>query len=1441
MPLIPLNTFKTKTAVLSTLNYNAVKCARDTGLIIDSIALDLLQNSTTQSSFAGLQYWSQGDSAIPGEAFQTLAALDRLKIVAKQVVLKSAVSDGSAPAGYLTMQVTTGLSAGTQASVNKVAAEIEIIYDIIQNGTAGATDLIIPNSRDSAGTGFANAATLLTANKEFLQTEIEWWLAKTFNGTPPYAITFPVKCKRDIGLIVDSLAFDLLFNGKTQSSFAGIQYWAKGSTNIPNEIANTIEAIKRLELIVNKIIMNEEVIPTPGNSIIQLTDTKHRSDAITQASATALFKTLKNLIVKTLTDTPNITNYYDKIIPNGYKTSKPAILNAVNLLQANKQFIQEEVVAYVDTIKTLGFTYDDAKCVRDVSYMLDCVCFDLLYGGNRQTIQAGVYYVGFSAIPASTIPNDISESQSAYNHLKFLIDDIISANRIAITYQQTVLQVIDLPAGLPASIASVRSCIDLITTIIDHGPNIDGIVIEPIGLQTDTDTTTMDAFNLLLANKEFLKEEIVAYVIQAAVTKSSAIANNNLCTRDIGYIIDCIVYDLTYAGNRQAVQAGVYYFNHSSASSVVPVEMADTVNAYQYMKTLIADVIKGTQPAISYQGEVRQYVPRPVIGATPASVPVPLTGTAAQISSMIKEVDSKVDLITSIIGEGPAFEQIVRKPLDLLVFGELVEEFDVATSIKLSAVGDTITINPTTTLDENTTYYVIVEPGTFRDESNNKYAGTKTYHFTTAATINKPTLVSPYSPVKDILTVVPLVETPIIFKFNKTVVRGPKGKTLTITITDINTGIATTTTIDSQSNELEEVDAKTFRITLVGGFKNNSKYRITATLGFVKDLSGNDWDGLVSGAYTFTTLDKVGPLATSYLPAIGTLYSNVVNHTLFIDFDEDISLVPTKAINIQCTNTTNIILKTTTLAVSGKRLTITVPSGFPPDGRNVTVIFDDGIITDSAANPWISTSYNFSTADLTAPSATFTPVSATVNNALTTKVLVQFAEPVTKVLGASGLIIIHTSSLSGPKVRSIDIATISIVNNEFTIEPGHRVNICTRPNYVQAIAGANDVGWANIMSNTVTGLVGAATNAMITTGIPARDGTNTAVRWIGTEATAHAGVFRIYLPQNSLSVNKSYTISFWARYVSGNKTSLKCDLADGINPLAMEYGSLLVQNVWINVTMSGIFLSASTNKYWFDIINDTPSTLTIELCDVEIFCDTDPLQLLPNTEYHFKFPTSPFIKDTAGNIWTPPTGYWFKSIGNNRPSDTVIISVSPSIIAIGSDIPKVGKTLIASNTLVDVDGLGPISYQWFADDTAIVGATATTLVLTAAHAGKRIYVTASYDDLNGTAESVASVFTVPVNTPPTGTVSITGTPKVGNMLTAASTLVDVDGLGTLSYQWYIYSLISDTGTVIAGATTPTLTLLAAQLGKFISVKVSYTDGFGVAESKESIKTAKVTV
>ncbi|QSZ40863.1 hypothetical protein GJV85_01600 [Sulfurimonas aquatica] len=197
---------------------------------------------------------------------------------------------------------------------------------------------------------------------------------------------------------------------------------------------------------------------------------------------------------------------------------------------------------------------------------------------------------------------------------------------------------------------------------------------------------------------------------------------------------------------------------------------------------------------------------------------------------------------------------------------------------------------------------------------------------------------------------------------------------------------------------------------------------------------------------------------------------------------------------------------------------------------------------------------------------------------------------------------------------------------------------------------------------------------------------------------------------------------------------------------------------------------------------------------------------------------------TAESVTSSATG----SVANVNDTPTGSVTITGTLAQ--------NATLTAANTLADADGLGTISYQWQADDVNISAATATTFTLTQAEVGKAITVVASYTDTQGTAESVTSSATgsvANVNDTPTGSVTITGTLAQNATLTAANTLADADGLGTISYQWQADDVN------ISAATATTFTLTQAEVGKAITVVASYTDTQGTAESVTSSATGSV--
>ena len=177
---------------------------------------------------------------------------------------------------------------------------------------------------------------------------------------------------------------------------------------------------------------------------------------------------------------------------------------------------------------------------------------------------------------------------------------------------------------------------------------------------------------------------------------------------------------------------------------------------------------------------------------------------------------------------------------------------------------------------------------------------------------------------------------------------------------------------------------------------------------------------------------------------------------------------------------------------------------------------------------------------------------------------------------------------------------------------------------------------------------------------------------------------------------------------------------------------------------------------------------------------------------------------------------------------------------------QVGETLTADTTgISDDDGLdnATFAYQWLAAAAEISGATASTYTLADDDEGKAIKVRVSFTDDAGNDEQLTSAATGAVaaapplpNTPATGAPTITGTAQVGETLTAGTTgISDGDGLdnAAFAYQWLAAAAEIDSDTASS------YTLVAADAGKAIKVRVSFTDDGGNDEQLTSAVTGAV--
>ena len=555
----------------STFQYTTATCQRDVGYIVDALCYDVLYGGNSASVQAAQAYFVGAVSQVPNEQGQTVAAFGRLSSVAQQIAQGQTVTKS---AGNTASQAFSGL-VGTATQATVISGLVGIVTDAITGGSTAS--IPTPTYPDITWTTTATQTLISTiqTNTATIIGNMISFINNTYSG-----FTYDQgKCSRDTGLVVDAIVQDLLFSTSSQSTFAGLQYWNQSgyTGQITAELTTTTNAINYVSSLAQLVIRNITTGTRYQSSVGQ--NTALPAGGASQATAIANdFKIITDIIS---TGTSGVT---DKIVPNGIVASSDGnVLNAYALLQANKSYIQAEAVAYVEATKTAGFAYDQALCYRDVGFMVDSVSFDLLYGGNRQAIQSGVYYYGFSTT-SSAIPTERVETVQAYTYLKQLVKDIAIGLPVPSPIQTSVTQVITGNTGTNTEANLASSSVDTIISIITNGPSV-APAKTPINLTASASTPVVNAATLLNANRAFIQAEVIAYI-----NKQYGSFNQSKCYRDTGLIVDSIATDLLYQSTSESQFAGLQYWNQRDYIQNIANEITTTTSAISYVKVLATDV-----------------------------------------------------------------------------------------------------------------------------------------------------------------------------------------------------------------------------------------------------------------------------------------------------------------------------------------------------------------------------------------------------------------------------------------------------------------------------------------------------------------------------------------------------------------------------------------------------------------------------------------------------------------------------------------------------------------------------------------------------------------------------------------------------------------------------------------------------------------------------------
>ncbi len=119
------------------------------------------------------------------------------------------------------------------------------------------------------------------------------------------------------------------------------------------------------------------------------------------------------------------------------------------------------------------------------------------------------------------------------------------------------------------------------------------------------------ARELLERNRSFIQAEVAAWVA-AQITGGAGIwagfvnDDPDKCARDMGQILDAVIWDISHGGNKRIREATLSYFSGGSLIAAIADEDDQLVAAVNYMVDVIDAVLTNFDPAVSYQGTITQ-------------------------------------------------------------------------------------------------------------------------------------------------------------------------------------------------------------------------------------------------------------------------------------------------------------------------------------------------------------------------------------------------------------------------------------------------------------------------------------------------------------------------------------------------------------------------------------------------------------------------------------------------------------------------------------------------------------------------------------------------------------------------------------------------------------------------------------------------------------------
>ena len=349
-------------------------------------------------------------------------------------------------------------------------------------------------------------------------------------------------CTRDLGYVMDAAKYDMAVGTNYMQHIVGVRmnYGVNVTTADRIRVLGAIEHAKLATVAINSVASKSVILAEVTQSFDEVTD-----------------------IINNGLPAADPISFPDF----GATTNK---VNAVAQMQANKNFIAAEVNAWIEDYIGAMTQAEQDLCTRDLEYVINAAKYDMAMATNYMSVITGI----------------------RFNHALYAVSSDKVRVQEAVDHSEASIQALTNVTG--AAQTAIVAAYAEIKDIMDNGiGNADTPTFPDFNTGRSDWTDRKNGGAQLQANKDFISEDVNKWV---SVNHSSHFNTYDeaKCTRDTGYLLDAITYDLMYGGTSATTIMAKAFFDGGISQLTTPTERNVTVQAYQHLALIADDVVQET-------------------------------------------------------------------------------------------------------------------------------------------------------------------------------------------------------------------------------------------------------------------------------------------------------------------------------------------------------------------------------------------------------------------------------------------------------------------------------------------------------------------------------------------------------------------------------------------------------------------------------------------------------------------------------------------------------------------------------------------------------------------------------------------------------------------------------------------------------------------------------